>query len=230
MARNTTTPRVEDLLPVKSRVSWAAILAGAVVALAVLTLLGLLAAAIGLSVADRVRFDTFSTWSALAALFGLVVALFVGGFITTQLAVGENKVEAATHGIIMWGVVTALVLGLGTLGAKVGFSDIVGMALGNDARAAAAAGDWETLAKKANVSQEDIDAIRAKVTGSSTDPNAPVERAQAANAAWWAFGGTLLSILAAVGGALVGAGPTFQLIPIRTVDGRVVERETVVKT
>jgi hypothetical protein len=36
----------------------------------------------------------------------------------------------------------------------------------------------------------------------------------AASAAWWAVLGTLLSMAAAVGGALVGAGPTLRLVEL----------------
>jgi hypothetical protein len=53
MATNETI-RAEDVLPVRSRISWGAIFAGAMVALSLYFLLTMLGAALGLSVGDRI--------------------------------------------------------------------------------------------------------------------------------------------------------------------------------
>ena len=83
MAENATL-RAEDLVPVRSRVSWGAIFAGAVLALAVYLILTLLGGAIGLTVSDNVRTDTLKTGGAIWAILATAIALFVGGWVTTQ--------------------------------------------------------------------------------------------------------------------------------------------------
>lgn len=205
------TPRPEDLMPVRSRVSWGAILAGAMIAMAVYFILALLGTAIGFSISDRVRYETLSVAAAIWALFGAIVALFVGGWVTTQLAVGENKMEAIVHGVIMWGVVFAVLMWLAAAGVRSGLNAMVGLATvsrGSDV-------DWEAQARRAGVSQEDINAFRAKMSGNA-DANVQVDQQTATAASWWALLGVVLSIAAAAGGAVVGSGPTWRLIPVRT--------------
>src|ERR1700680_1593037 len=119
MAENTSL-RTEDLVPVRSRVSWGAITAGAVLALAVYLVLTLLGAAIGLTVNDNVRTDSLKTGGAIWAILATAIALFVGGWVTTQCTVGENKTEAVVHGIIMGGVVLAMLLWLMGTGVQIG--------------------------------------------------------------------------------------------------------------
>ena len=114
--------RAEDLVPVRSRVSWGAVLAGAVLALAVYFVLTLLGGAIGLSVSDSVRGGTLAVGAAVWAVVATLAALFVGGWFTSQATVGENKTEAAAHGLLMWGVVFALLMWAATAGVRAGFS------------------------------------------------------------------------------------------------------------
>src|SRR5690349_4557248 len=123
---DSTSVRAEDLLPVGSRVSWGAILAGAVVALAVYLVLTLLGSAVGLSVSDDVRSGTLGTGAAVWAILSTVVALFLGGWVTSQTTVGENKTEAIIHGVIMWGVVLFLMLWLVSTGLRTGFNALWG--------------------------------------------------------------------------------------------------------
>src|SRR4051812_28132784 len=78
---------LEDLVPVRSRISWGAILAGGVLALAVYLILTLLGGAIGLSVADSVRGSTLATGAAVWAIASIALALFAGGCVASQLSV-----------------------------------------------------------------------------------------------------------------------------------------------
>jgi hypothetical protein len=224
-------PRVEDLYPVRSRVSWGACLAGAVIALALYLVLTLFGGAIGLSLSDaNIRAGTLAWTAAIAAVFAIVVSLFVGGLVTTQLAVGENKREAIIHGVLMWGVVLAAVFSLAFLGVRTGFGALMATAY------AAPSDGWEELARRAGVPQARIDEMRAeqerlreRIAEAAEDPTAPQRLAStAAAAAWWTLAGTLLSIAAAVSGALLGSGPTFQLVALRTTGRLRVQRtETV---
>src|SRR5688572_28781965 len=96
---------VEYVLPLRSRVSWGAIFAGAVMAMAVYLVLTLLGGAIGLSVSNDTDAETLSTGAGIWAVVTTIIALFVGGWVTSQCTVGENKMEAVVHGIITWGIV-----------------------------------------------------------------------------------------------------------------------------
>lgn len=210
--------RLEDVVEVGSRVSWGAILAGAVMALAVCFILSLLGAAIGLSATTDFMGEGVGTGAAVWAVLTTIVALFLGGWITSQCVVGETKAESVVHSIIMWGVTLAMLLWLTAAGISAGFNSMM--------QAANVAGgttqeNWQRMARAAGVSQADIDRWAEQAAAQAQDPEAQ-RRAQrtASQAAWWTLGGTILSLAAAIGGALVGAGPTFRLLPIHGISRR----------
>jgi hypothetical protein len=212
----SVTVRAEDLMPVRSRVSWGAILAGAMVALALYFLLTLLGAAVGLSVGGRVGPENIGSGAAVWAIVSTLLALFVGGYVTSQCTVGENKGEAVLYGVILWGVLFGMLLWLTATGVRSGFHAMVGVASAGEA----ASGDWEASARRAGVPQESVDAWRRQAADApdaarraAEDPQNRQAAAQAATrVAWWALVGTLLSMVASVAGAYVGAGPTLRLM------------------
>ena len=213
----------EDLVPVGSRISWGPIIAGAALALALYSLLTLLGGAIGLSVSGDVRAENLATGAAVWAIVSVVLSLFVGGYVASQLTVGENKVEAVMYGLITWAVLFAMLMWLMASGVRAGLNAMMGLAYAGGAVAKdTAQEDWEAAARRAGVPQEQINDWRKKLEEApdraSQAANDPENRRAASEAAtratWWAFGGTLLSMLAAALGALVGAGPTFRLIPV----------------
>src|SRR5438105_317139 len=103
MTDTRTTPRLEDIASVGSRVSWSAIFAGAALALAIYFLLMVLGAAVGLTYTERI--DPGVHQGAIGwALVTLCVSVFLGGLISSQFTVGENKVEAVVGGILAWAV------------------------------------------------------------------------------------------------------------------------------
>src|SRR4051794_19332307 len=88
MSEGTTAPRASDVLSVRSRVSWGAIAAGAMVSLAIYFLLTLLGTALGLELLVRGRTDfdvagrghvSLETGAAIFAIFTLLLAMFFGG-------------------------------------------------------------------------------------------------------------------------------------------------------
>lgn len=212
----TTEVRAEDLFPVRSRVSWGAIFAGAVVALALYLLLSLLGAAIGLSVSHQMRSDQLGSGAAIWAILSTLIALFLGGFVTTQCTAGENKAEAILYGIILWGVLIAMLLWLMATGVRMGFNAMMGMttaaAANRDTISSMSQADWDRLGRQAGLIDEQIRQLRAAAANPAAEVRRVAEDSRmpeiATATAWWAFGGTLLSILAAIFGALVGAGPS----------------------
>ena len=210
--------QTEDLYPVGSRISWGPILAGAMFALAAYFLLALLGAAVGLSVSDTTTVDTMATGAAIWAVLITVVSLFAGGFIASQLAVGENKTEAAVYGLIVWGVVFGMLLWLMASGVRTSFNAMVGLAT---VASGTTTQDWAVAARRAGVPQERIDEFRRSVAEAPATARRTVENPEnqeaavqaTRNATWWAFAGTLLSMIAAALGAIAGAGPAFRLFP-----------------
>jgi hypothetical protein len=229
----TTEVRVEDLVPVQSRVSWGAVLAGAVIALAVNLLLTLFAGAIGLSLSDaNLSAGTWTVIGALAAIVCIGAALFIGGWVTTQATVGENKTEAVIHGVLMWGVFFAFTVWMVGMGVRGGYNALIGATVA--AQTASPGVGWEELARRAGVPQARIDEARRAATPENVaaqagDPqNREAVQDRATAVGWWTLLGMLLSIAAAVAGALVGAGPTFRLYrrPVAVGVSRVEARST----
>jgi hypothetical protein len=197
------SPHVEDLVSVGSRVSWSAILAGAAVALATHFLLGILAAAAGWSLSGHGTEEGTQTRTMVLTVALSCIALFAGGVVATQLTAGENKVEAAIYGIVMWAVVMAVM----AHGAMAGRGALAGLL--NDTTHGRS---WEADARRAGVPAEQIDQWRTKTAETSRTANVDVRTDS--RLLWSAFTGIWLSMFAATVGALVGAGPTFRLVRI----------------
>lgn len=224
---HTTTPApahdyMPDLVGVKSRVSWGAIAAGSAIALAASIVLALLFAAVGVTLTEAgVRGSAIGYGALVAALLTIALSLFLGGWIASQLTTGENQREAAIYGILTWATVTAVTLVLAGMGVRAGYFAVIGgtVVTQNNERIPA----WEESARQAGVPQQQIDQARAavdpaRVRAEVNDPaNQEQAREAAIYAAWVALVGTMLSMAAAVGGALVGAGPHFRLFRVATV-------------
>jgi len=96
-------PKARDSLAVRSRISWGAIAAGAMAALAIYLVLTLLGLALGMELLARGR-GGLGAGAAIYSIVALLLAMFLGGWATSRLAVGESKLEAALYGVVLWGV------------------------------------------------------------------------------------------------------------------------------
>ena len=236
----------EDLLPVRSRIAWGAILAGAVVSLALYFLLTLLGGAIGLTIGAETDAAALGTGAAIWAIVVTALCLFVGGFLASQFTVGENRVEGGVYGALVWAVVFAMLLWLMASGVRAGFNAMVGVATAGgaavgaavdavptDALANADLSQLEGWAKQAGLDQAQIDSLKSSAEADArqardavTSGDAEREVRQSAEqtaeqvadatttVTWLTFAGTLLSMLAAVGGGYAGAGPSFRLVGV----------------
>lgn len=97
------------------RVSWGAVLAGAVVALSVQLLLSLLGLGIGLATVDPAAGDTpgAATFGIATGIFyGVVtlVSLFAGGWVAGRLAGMPVRTDGLLHGLVTWSVAMLLLL------------------------------------------------------------------------------------------------------------------------
>ena len=217
MAAGEGPVKVEDVAGVRSRISWAAVMAGAVIAVAVNLVFTMFFSAVGLSLTEtNVRDNAIGTGALIAALLGTLAALFFGGWVTAQLTAGETEREAVLYGILTWAAAIAISVGLAGMVVKAGYFALVGGAMVvQTGPSAPGATNWEQAMRNAGFSQERIDAAKAAV-----DPNKPVDpftrdkaREAAIGASWAALVGVLLSMATAIGGSLVGRGPAFRLYP-----------------
>ena len=209
---STVSVGVEDVAGVRSRVSWGAILGGAVVAVAVYLVLTFLCTAVGLSLSEAgMRDRTALGGAAAAALVTVFLALFVGGWVTAQLTAGETQRESMIYGVLTWAVVTGFFLMAVGAGVRGGYFAVVSGTLVAQNGGALDQAGVEANLRSIGVKQETIDAVRSQMNNPATQDQA---KEALVAASWIAFAGTLLSIASAVGGAVVGSGPEFRLFPV----------------
>jgi hypothetical protein len=231
---NDTPVHAEDVIPVRSRINWGAIVAGSALALALALLLSLLGSAIGLSISDNVNDRSLSIGAVVWAILVTAGAMFLGGFIASQLTTGENKIEGALYGLLVWALTFALLITLLANLARTGFSAMLGMANTANNMAATTNTSWEEAARRAGYSQQQIDQARNTLQNpQNVQVNEQQVAENATRAAWYSFLGTLVSMLAAGIGGYLGAGPTLRLFTVRvdrTTAGAFDRRDTFVRT
>lgn len=202
-AKHATAPKVEanDVVSVGSRVSWGAILAGASVALSMAIALALLGAAAGMTTHNKLSDRTLSIGAMIWLTFSTLISLFVGGFVVSRCTAGEDKTEAVTYGVILWGVLFVAMASMTAIGINVGFQ---AMAQRPDANFVVS----NEVARKANLNDANLARLNEEIKNAAPAVNPTA-------VAWWAFAACILSIGAAVAGSLAGAGPTLVLRQIR---------------
>jgi hypothetical protein len=200
------TIQPSDVLPVRSRVSWGAILAGAFIALAVFILLGALGTALGITVADRVEDESLAMGAGIWAAAALLIALFVGGIVVSRCTVGETKMEAVLYGGILWGVVCSMLAVAGASLVSTGLETAMRMANAPAAVAVNRVPDDKLIGY--GMTKENIAKYRAEMNETLRDPRTKA-------GVWWAFAALVFSIGAAICGAIVGAGPNLVLAAVR---------------
>jgi hypothetical protein len=109
----------------RSRISWGAVIAGAIVAAATSLLLSLLGAAFGagsvgdLQAAARGEANGAVTGLAIWAIIDLFLSMLFGGYVASRLSGTHSHLDGELHGITMWGLATLLGV-LGFAGALAG--------------------------------------------------------------------------------------------------------------
>jgi hypothetical protein len=210
-ARDVMLP--DDGRSVGTRVRWGAILAGASVALGIYFLLGILGAAVGLSISAKLDPSALTNGAIIWALVTTCVALFFGSVVASVLTTGETKTEAALYGIILWAVLMTFFVGLGAAGVNTGFNAMAD--LSQTARNAGIAESWEPAARQAGMTPEQIEQWRATLATSPdarrlSAENKAAMKETATRVTWYAFAGIWLSMATAALGSICGAGPTFR--------------------
>lgn len=111
---NTTSPDVErsgaGSETYRRKVSWGAIIAGAIVAVSTVISLGFLGAGIGLWAVepggDPDSISGMATTGAVYLVIAQLVALFVGGYLASRMSAAWDKQNAIMHGVVVWALAT----------------------------------------------------------------------------------------------------------------------------
>src|SRR5688572_15413141 len=109
---NTLIERPPRREPRRPRVRWAGVLSGLVVALGVLLLLGTLGLAIGVTALGDPRAATGETAAGLGigggiwAFITLLVAVGLGGLVSTTVTNRRDRTGALLHGALVWTLVS----------------------------------------------------------------------------------------------------------------------------
>jgi len=231
--RSTTSrPQAHDVWSVGSRISWPAIFAGVVVAMAVSFVLTNFATATGLSTMQRASGKTILIFAGIAYIVTTMIALFLGGLAATRLTTRETKGEAAIYGLIVWGTCAVLL--------AAGLGSSAGMTM-NATRTADQLGTerpfwhglgWSDEQVKAYEGMTDPNEVRARLNlndeqmrryedsrQKSNEAAASMRNITPQEAAWWTLLALLLSMASAIGGALVGSGPELSIGRLRNTAG-----------
>jgi hypothetical protein len=163
------------------RVSWGGIIGGVLSAVGLLLLLAALGVAVGITAVDpqSTRLGTVGTGAGIWTGVSMLLALFVGGLVATRLGATFDKTTSFFEGFLVWVVSLLLVAYL----AASGVSSLAGGTFGM-------------------IGAEAMD--QAQADPQTVQQMAQDVKPQAARAAWVTFGALLLSLGAAVGGAMAG--------------------------
>src|SRR5215469_9574988 len=112
MAMTSTTPYA-SYWGNRSRISWGAVLAGAVVALATSILLSLLGAAFGAGWfsplnASSNELAQYGTGAAIWEIINLALSMAFGGYVASRLSGTHSHLDGELHGVTMWGLAVLL--------------------------------------------------------------------------------------------------------------------------
>lgn len=236
MATGEGPVKVEDVAGVRSRISWSAVVAGAIFAIAANLVFTMFFTAIGLSLTETdVRTNAISTGTLIAVLIGMLISLFIGGWVTAQLTAGETERESILYGILTWAAVVAISVALVGMSVRAGYFALVGGAVAVQSTPEVQnSSNWEQALRNAGATQQQIDSVRAgldpnKARAVANDPQAQEKAREAAiGASWASLVGVLLSMATAIGGSVVGRGATFRLVPVARVQSAEVRRELIV--
>ncbi len=185
--RNAERRRIAHPLLLRAdgvRVSWGGIWGGVLVALGVLLLAGALGVAVGISAVDPAQTDAriLGTGAAIWGAVSLLIALFLGGLVSTRIGAIHDRATGFFEGALVWIVSVLLTIAAASSG--------LGMLAGSASGYLGGA-----VAQMQSQPGQAINRIEQK---------AQEVKPKASAAAWIAFGGLVISLFAAVAGAAAG--------------------------
>jgi hypothetical protein len=186
------------------KVSWGGVFGGVLTAVGLLMLLTALGVAVGISAAQpgETEASTLGTGAGIWGAVSLLVSLFLGGLVSTRIGAITDGTTGFFEGALVWVVSVLLMLYLATSG--------IGMLAGgtlNLVGGAAQAMPSQTQQQAGDIASQAKDKIGQAVESAKSgglQQKAEEMKPAATRAAWITFGGLVLSLLAAVVGAMLG--------------------------
>ncbi len=202
------------------RVSWGGIWGGVLTAVGLLLLLAALGMAVGVTAANPQSTDA-GTAGMAAGIWGgvsLLIALFVGGMVSTRIGAIFDGATGFWEGALVWIVTLLLMAYLATTSLASltgGALKMMGMAAQTTATAMQgtpeannAANQVQSQAQQNGGAAGIVDQIKSKISNAQADGTLQQKAAQAqptaTKALWGAFIALILSLFAAVLGAMAG--------------------------
>lgn len=188
--------------PLHTLISWPAVIAGAIVAVAVGAMLNLLGVALGASAFNPYDFDggdasDFTAAAGMWMAFANAIALFIGAAVATRAAKYADHHKGALHGIAVWALAFLLAI---TIAASAGAGGAAAL-VGGDARDGEVGDTVLTDAPASRVVEGEliVEPVRSV-------PAAAEEAADTtAMLALWGFLTMLIGAIAAIFGGLYGS-------------------------
>ena len=117
--------------PLHTLISWPAVIAGAIVAVAVGAMLNLLGVALGASAFNPYDYDggdvgEFTAAAGMWMAFANAIALFVGGAVATRAAKYADHHKGALHGLAVWALAFLLAITIASAAGAGGAAALVG--------------------------------------------------------------------------------------------------------
>lgn len=203
--------------PLHTLISWPAVVAGAIVAVAVGAMLNLLGVALGASAFNPYDFgggdaSGFTAAAGMWMAFANAIALFVGGAVATRAAKYADHHKGALHGLAVWALAFLLAI---TIASAAGAGGAAAL-LGGDAR------DGEVGDTMVNNVAPTSRVIEGELIAPAAPLPAPVVAEEVADTtamlALWGFLTMLIGAIAAIFGGLYG-GRNHRWID-KAIDGR----------
>ena len=194
-------PSAREPHPLHTLISWPAVIAGAVVAIAVGAMLNLLGVALGAASINpydltQGEAKAFSAGAGAWIAIANALALFVGGFVASRVAKYTDHHKGYLHGLAVWALAFIIALFLAGSSAVGGVNSMID-GLSNNGR------EEVNLLDTAPLAGEPSD--RAAAIPPSVQPEANAAADSTATVALWAFIAMLLGAIAAVFGGRYGS-------------------------
>jgi len=176
------------------RVSWGGIFGGVLVAVGLLLLLAALGVAVGISAADpaQTELSKLGIGAGIWAGVSLLAALFVGGLVSTRIGAISDGTTGFFEGALVWVVSVLLMAYLATSGV----STVAGSAF------SLIGANPQAQAQGQQQARQGLDQLMQKMP--ELQQKAQEVKPQATKGAWIAFGSLIVSLAAAIFGAMAG--------------------------
>lgn len=205
---SVTQPTAREPHPLHTLISWPAVLAGALVAIAVGAMLNLLGVALGAASINPYDLSTgeakaFSAGAGAWIAIANALALFVGGFVASRVAKYTDHHKGYLHGLAVWALAFIIALFLAGSTAVGGVNSMID-GLSNNGREEVNILDpgvgYDGAAPLAGERSD-----RAAAIPPAAQPEAEATADSTATVALWAFIAMLLGLIAAAFGGRYGS-------------------------